>query len=83
MNNFSEIIGNTVANSIKMLHHSEINWDVRAYDIELKYACIFENADTINISNNRGLITGNGDTFKIDNINGGKVDGTITYKSLS
>ena len=82
-NNFSEIIGNTVANSIKMQHNSEINGNVLAYDVELKYACIFGDVDAYNVSNNRGLITGNVNTVKINNINGGKVDGIITYKSLS
>jgi len=84
------------ANSIIMSDHAVIDGDIVANSIRLRSAQILGNAEAkvINSKNSRirgsvdadeiindgGLIGGDVNTIKIQNLNGGRVAGKITYK---
>lgn len=90
LNIMAQIEGKTKANNINIRHFSAIYGDVNASLVKLNHAPIYGmrgriygNVDADEIINDGGRISGDVNTVKIDNINGGKVDGIITYKSLS
>ena len=80
MSNCAFISRDTVANSISLRDSAEIIKNVIAKVINLKDSYIGGDVDADEIINDGGLIDGDVNTIKIENINGGKVYGKITYK---
>ena len=68
------------ANSISMSDYAQILGDAKAKVINLKGGYIAGDVDADEIINDGGLIDGNVNTFTIENINGGRVKGKISYK---
>ena len=68
------------ANSIIISGYAVVVGDTKAKIINSKNSRIYGNVDVNKIINDGGLIKGNVNTIKIKNINGGMVDGKITYK---
>ena len=68
------------ANSISLRDYARLSRDVIAKVINSKNSRIRGSVDADEIINDGGLIDGNVNTIKIENINGGKVAGKITYK---
>ena len=80
MSGRTDIQSNVVANSISLRGSAEIFGHTKAKVINFKDGQIWGNVDADEIINDGGTIWGNVNTIKIDNINGGKVYGKITYK---
>ena len=80
MSNCAFIIRDTVANSISLRDSAEIIKNVIAKVINFKGGFITGDVDADEIINDGGLIRGDVNTFTIENINGGRVKGKITYK---
>ena len=80
MSNCAFISGDTVANRISLRDSAKIFGNTKAKVINFKGGYIVGDADANEIINDGGLIKGNVNTIKIESINGGKVDGKITYK---
>ena len=80
MSDYVLIIGDTVANSISLRDSAEILGNAEAKVINSKNSRICGSVDADEIINDGGLIDGSVNTIKIENINGGKVYGKITYK---
>ena len=68
------------ANSISVSDYAQILGDAKAKVINFKGGYITGDVDADEIINDGGLIGGDVNTIKIENINGGRVDGKITYK---
>ena len=68
------------ANRIDMRGDAIISGDTKAKVVNLDGGCINGNVDADEIINDGGLIGGDVNTFTIENINGGRVAGKITYK---
>ena len=68
------------ANRIDMRGEAIISGDTKAKVVNLDGGSIYGNVDADELYNDGGLIRGDVNTFTIENINGGKVDGKITYK---
>lgn len=80
MSDCAFIIGDTVANSISLRDSAQILGNAEAKVINLKDGYIGGDVDADEIINDDGWIKGDVNTIKIENINGGKVYGKITYK---
>ena len=80
MSNCAFITRDTVANSISLRDSVEIIKNVIAKVINFKGGFILGDVDADEIINDDGWIKGDVNTIKIENINGGKVYGKITYK---
>ena len=80
MSNCAFITRDTVANSISLRDSAEIIKNVIAKVINFKGGFITGDVDADEIINDGGLIRGDVNTFTIENINGGRVKGKITYK---
>ena len=80
MSNCAFISRDTVANSISLRDSAEIIKNVIAKVINFKGGFITGDVDADEIINDGGLIRGDVNTFTIENINGGRVKGKITYK---
>ena len=80
MNGRIDLQGCVVANSISLRDSAQILGDAKAKVINSKNSRIRGSVDADEIINDGGLIDGNVNTIKIDNINGGEVAGKITYK---
>ena len=80
MRGFTTIGGEVTADNINLSGHAEIKRNVIAKVINLKGGFIGGNVDADEIINDGGIIKRNVNTIKIQNINGGRVDGKITYK---
>ena len=80
MSDYAFINGDTVANSISLRDSVEILGNAKAKVVNLKGGYISGDVDADEIINDGGLIDGNVNTFTIENINGGRVAGKITYK---
>lgn len=80
MNGRIDIQGNVSANSISLCNSAQILGNAEAKVINLKDGYIGGDVDADEIINDDGWIKGNVNTIKIENINGGKVYGKITYK---
>ena len=68
------------ANRISLRGYASLSGDVNTKVINLKGGYIGGDVDADEIINDGGLISGDVNTFTIENINGGRVDGEITYK---
>ena len=68
------------ANRISLRDYARLSGDVIAKVVNLKGGFITGDVDADEIINDGGLIGRDVNTIKIQNINGGKVDGKITYK---
>ena len=68
------------ANRISLRDYARLSGDVIAKVVNLKGGYISGDVDADEIINDGGLIGRDVNTIKIQNINGGKVDGKITYK---
>ena len=79
MMGFTTIGGEVTADNINLSGHAEIKRNVIAKVINLKSGFIGGDVDADEIIN-AGWIKGDVNTIKIQNINGGRVDGKITYK---
>ena len=75
-----DIQGNVSANSISLRDSAQILGDAKAKVINSKNSRIRGSVDADEIINDGGLIDGNVNTIKIENINGGEVAGKISYK---
>ena len=80
MSDYAFINRDTVANSISLRDSAEIIKNVIAKVINFKGGFIAGDVDADEIINDDGLIRGDVNTFTIENINGGRVKGKITYK---
>ena len=80
MSGRTNIQGNVEVNNIRLRDFAEIFGRIKAKVINFKGGSIIGDVDADEIINDGGLIRGDVNTIKIDNINGGKVDGKITYK---
>ena len=80
MSDCAFIIGDTVANSISLRDSAQILGNAEAKVINLKDGYIGGDVDADEIINDDGWIKGDVNTIKIENINGGRVKGKITYK---
>ena len=80
MSDCAFIIGDTVANSISLRDSAQILGNAEAKVINLKDGYIGGDVDADEIINDDGWIKGDVNTIKIENINGGKIYGKITYK---
>jgi len=80
MRGFATIAEEVTADNINLSGDAEIFKNVIAKVINFKGGFILGNVDANEIINDGGLINGNVNTVKIENINGGKVAGKITYK---
>ena len=80
MSDYAFIRGAIVANSISLRDFVEILGTVKAKVVNLKGGYISDDVDADEIINDGGLIDGNVNTIKIQNLNGGRVAGKITYK---
>ena len=68
------------ANRISLRDYARLSGDVIAKVVNLKGGYISGDIDADEIINDGGLIRGDVNTFTIENINGGRVKGKITYK---
>ena len=68
------------ANRISLRDYARLSGDVIAKVVNLKGGYISGDVDADEIINDGGLIRGDVNTFTIENINGGRVKGKITYK---
>ena len=80
MSDYAGIHGCAIADNINLSGIADISGITKAKVINFKGGLIYGNVDADEIINDGGVIKGNVDTFTIENINGGKVDGKITYK---
>ncbi|PCL21274.1 hypothetical protein CPT77_02730 [Snodgrassella alvi] len=80
MSDYAFINGDTVANSISLRDSAQILGDAKAKVINFKGGYIAGDVDADEIINDGGLIGGDVNTIKIQNLNGGRVAGRITYK---
>ena len=81
MHNESTIIDSVTANSINLYDNALINNSVKVNILNFYGGGrISSIVDADEIYNNGGLIGGDVNTIKIENINGGRVAGKITYK---
>ncbi|MBI0097212.1 MULTISPECIES: polymer-forming cytoskeletal protein [unclassified Snodgrassella] len=80
MSDYAFINGDTVANSISLRDSVDILGNAKAKVINFKGGYIAGDVDADEIINDGGLIGGDVNTIKIQNINGGRVAGKITYK---
>lgn len=74
------ILGELEANTINIYDSADITGNIKTKIFNLNGGYIFGSIDADEIINDGGLIDGNVNTIKIKNINGGEVDGKITYK---
>ena len=68
------------ANRISLRDYARLGGDVIAKVVNLKGGYISGDVDADEIINDGGLIRGDVNTFTIENINGGRVKGKISYK---
>ena len=68
------------ANRISLRDSAHIFGNTKANVIKVNGGYLYGDVDADEIINDGGLIRGDVNTFTIENINGGKVDGKITYK---
>lgn len=80
MSDYAFIRGDIVTNSISLCDSVDILGNAKAKVINFKGGYISGDVDADEIINDGGLIEGDVNTIKIQNLNGGKVDGKITYK---
>ena len=81
MGEFATIRGEVTADNINLSGWAEIKRNVIAKVINFKGGFIWGDVDADEIINDDGWIKGDVNTIKIDNINGGKVEGITTFKS--
>ena len=80
MSDFSIIGADIIADNININRHAQILGDAKAKIINFKGGFIWGKVDADEIINDGGEIDGSVNTFTIENINGGRVKGKITYK---
>ena len=80
MSDYAFIRGDIVTNSISLCDSVDILGDAKAKVINFKGGFINGDVDADEIINDGGWIGGDVNTIKIQNINGGRVAGRITYK---
>jgi len=80
MMGFATIVGEVTADNINLSGSAEIIKNVIAKVINFKDGFIWGNVDADEIINDGGLIGGDVNTIKIQNLNGGMVAEKITYK---
>ena len=80
MSDYAGIHGCTIADNINLSGFADISGITKAKVINFKGGLIYGNVDADEIINDGGLIRGDVNTFTIENINGGRVAGKISYK---
>lgn len=78
--NHAKIYAQIKAKIVNLKVCSMISGNVEADTVKLNHSLILSNVDANEIINDGGYIWGDVNTIKIQNLNGGKVDGKITYK---
>lgn len=70
------------ANKFYACNETIIDGDVNATFIIVKGGCIWGNVDANEVINESGIIDGDVNTIKIENIDTGRIKGKITYKNV-